>query len=748
MSSPIKIGRLNQIRENDAEGESTLDPKKMREFLAHENITADTFEDMFTFDTAIKILQGYDTGGAADTIEKLEHLRTSLAELGREDILEDETDPEAFRSTIYKELLAAKTLKAQDQLVTEFDMYITIRNYAKRSLEIEKEIDMQLEDHKALVESSLGDSFKSGATEFVNDVKKSWSKMPNIEKLAAVSAIVIGVIWMSGDSENQTITKTKKALWKIVKYGGFGLLANYGIKLFTGKSGIEHLDSATADSRDPEWWTAGFDTDEKKAALLRKSLVYMGDLDFEGAARRYKNAENGEVDLSDVGVTDMTPKECYIAMHVFFKRYGDDVDGFIEQYEGRSAKWKDVVTYTMVEDGRLKGFGVDTLDRAKGGAYEYGVRAWNWMAVGEGIGISKAAYVFCHGREGTDIEVENFVKDRFRLVKNEASIPEFIDEKLSEEYANNYKLAWAENPDTDTIEGASIRSLEVPGESSFACVTVEVDGTSQDARAQAVKKVQDSAKEYFKKEFGDKQKVEGFIKPSHVAFALKETSCTLLVRLPLKGSEEYSRIAIGLAKPGDTIEDKGEEIFRENSEIIYNDLERWQQERIRIHFLLDSEQNNEIQDVCNWVAKKYRTEKGGTITFNKVLEELYTDKDLRDEALEGAGVTNQELSKGGGLGLKNALEKELAIIEKEAAEDLKGRTTDYENAIREMRRLGGYRVRLAILGDTAARKRNKYYPPMNNPEQLKNSYKEKCINYVKEANQFTPGYWDWMKFWE
>lgn len=204
----------------------------------------------------------------------------------------------------------------------------------------------------------------------------------------------------------------------------------------------------------------------------------------------------------------------------------------------------------------------------------------------------------------------------------------------------------------------------------------------------------------------------------------------------LEYAAEFNSLQSGEKSLADVEERRSLELFTKDSKIEYAKLPSYEQERLRIRFLLDSTQTVELEKICDWFTKKYRGI-AGTITIPQVMEQLFTNDEDREAALENTGVRQGLAS---AVTKVEALESRCNEIENDAVTGI-GEDDMVENAKLQLRHEFGYRVRLAIMGDPQARldveKVLKVMPatPENEKEVLKR-YEDYCEEYV-EANKAT-----------
>jgi hypothetical protein len=145
--------------------------------------------------------------------------------------------------------------------------------------------------------------------------------------------------------------------------------------------------------------------------------------------------------------------------------------------------------------------------------------------------------------------------------------------------------------------------------------------------------------------------------------------------------------------------------------------------------LMDSSQSADIQKVLNWYNNKF----SGNTSIAEAQKKLYEDELMRNEAIRETGV-KQNLNVNNHL--LQSFDSKLTKIERSAADDIRAPGYAFNQLVDEMRNIYGYRVRLAILGDSEAQRDLNYYPAQGSkPEILFTAYKAKCEEYVNVRNQ-------------
>lgn len=725
---------LKKIREQDEQKEvqkspenESLHPARIQRYLEENDYTAKNFNDKFNFNTALEILRVKQTPGEVHLEREMVAAKEYLDKIGLngEELLSDGSAA-TFTSTIHKELMTRNALDQEKMLVQAHAKYLLIRNLAYRRLQIQEQFAEVREEEKVGATGSL----KEGFNKVVSDVKENFSKMSKGEKAVAVGALVIGTIWLFSQSDNPKVQKIKDYAWKGLKIAGAGVGFNYVYKLFTGKTALDAFGDYTKKTAGSKgFWKETYKTTEENAEILQKSTLYLGDRDFMDLAKQYRDARGSkskEIRLVTVPESDMSPKEIYTALDTFFKRY--PVDAMEKKYKNwppESRKWSTVISTEMAEDGRFEVEG-NVAERAYDTLREGAHRGYNWL-VADGFGVSAYLYKKIHGKEGSEAEVKDWVKKYFKnVVESNSALKKYTEESFRYKSAQNYK----EVIDRGQIHKEGVKFLEAAGDSLYVVSDVKIDNLAANEKAigDAIKLAETQITDFLKERFPKhKENIYKFTVFEGGACVVEDSTFRLFARMPLPGTADYHALNSGEKTTEDLAERKDIEAFE--TEISYKGLPAWQQEQLRIRFLLDSSQEHELQQICDWFTKKY---KPLGVPIKTVYENLLTNDEDREAALKATKV-KQELVKNSQL-LEHEMEERVTDIEKDAAADAPKEM--FDELIDQMRISWGYKVRLAILGDTAARDRMEFHKATGDKvEKMLKQYEKLCEDYVKERLQ-------------
>lgn len=744
------LGKYRDLDDKNAQGEvlpqqETLNPTRVRDYLEKNGYTAQNFDQRFNYKAALDIISGKTAKGEVQMHDALTKAHAYLDSIGQGDLIEQPNEM-SFASTLNKELTRRNELNRTNDLTEAYRTYHTIRGLAKRSIDIKAHFTDQRKEAQVNTNKGIKEQFGT----LLGNIRTNYGNMTGNEKLITVGGLLVATIWFV-KSENETVKKIRSTVWDALKFTGVavgaGVGVNYLFKLFTGKTALtslnEYVTSSTADNK---LWTETFKTDAKKAEILQKSTVYMGDKDFMDMAQRYREAKannSNEVRLATVSEKDMDPKEVFLALDTFFSRY--PVERMEARYRNYTTRptWMDVVSTEMAEDGRIR-MDANLPSRMLDGAQEYATRGWNWLMVGEGLGIGRYLYLKVRGKNGSDAEVKDFLEELKKTsVMKESELDDFLA-KLSSREAAGFKNA-LHGLNTDALSG--VKFNEVPGDALYIVSPAKLDmvAGNEKAMGDAVKNAQDKADEYLKRKYPQlKDNIEKFRDNTAGCRVVENSTFYWFIKMPLPGTPEFDRKSLGLEVEKNSLTERakgvfgfseadnrrGKEIFGPNDVIDYSKFYRdSDRERFRLHFLVDSSQSAEIGKICDWYARKYKVLNK---TNEEVMDALFNNEDDMKACFKETGVKPAMERK---KALLKEIDSDLTSIERSAASNLKGDTTAKAALADELRRDKGYLFRLSILGDPAARSKVTYDP--NKPEELKKAkedYEKYCKDFVDKRN--------------
>lgn len=759
--------KLKEYRDLDkGHLQQTLHPDRLRAYLEREKITRENFDEKFTIDTAMQISKEGNAPGDRKMYRDLSFATQYVKQNNMTDVTWEESNPDTFASTLNKDLTVmfpnddSKVQAATIPLMHAYRVYWeVVRNVAQKSLELRQGFKDEREGQKTDVEGKIWDKVKGTFKDVFGGVGKNWNKMTSKEKVISAGAL-IGIGAFLSFSQNETVKKIRSAGWKAIKYGAIGVGgvvgADYLFKLFTGETALNSLsDWNESTVGNTDMWMNHFDVTEDDAEKMQHSVVALGRLKLSTVIERFKAAKNKKVEFGSRVSKQMSSEDVYTALAAFFKKYPPD------QLEKKYATSKekptflDAVVNELAESGELEPK-QNAVSAAASTVKEGATRAWNWFVVGEpGLGIMRKGYLAAYGREGNDEQVRKYTEEHLPKLMEE-SIPQekdvqgLLDRKLgpNTKSSKGYLEAQKSSPEAGY---PAIRCKEMPNDSIYMLSEVNLAGRSPSDKENIMTEATKNAYEFLKKKYPTEREenIAKMILIQAGTFVANPPKFILFLRKPTSGGEEYISHFSGTPKVRE--EKPGVEIFDEKSELVYNKLEEYERETLRLRFLLNSEQGPQLQEICNWYKTTYQGAGKSKQDVKNAL--LYGPDAERDQALTEKGLMVPGARKlfGGNDLLKGINGEDTKLtdeIEKPAAQ--KANNPDAYVRLQEfMKRggepgaktAGGYKIRLAIAGDPEARKHlaslGANYDPVNNKDWLANTkaeYKKKCDKLVEDYN--------------
>lgn len=728
-----------------AENQS-LHPVRIRKFMDDNAIKLDNFDEKFNFETALSLLRVKKTGGEAYAEGKMLKLKEYLDTVGRSDWIE-ETNENNFKTKLHTELTERNQLDLEADLMESYRLYHTVRKLALRSLKIKEQTSKELEGQKEGKDSGEKKNYQEDAENFLVKMKDRFMDMDAKEKLILVGTLVIGGFFLS-KWDSDAGKKVKQGVFGVLKAAGAAVGINYMWKLFSGKTALEAFseDKKVKELKTDEFWTKNFDTDKEKAHALQKSFVFLGDQKFADLALQYKKARGGSHEVKMVGVDEkqMSPKEVYAALDIFFSKFEKktSIDEMVRKYP--NATWMVAAGGEMAEAGWLE-FDEGTYARAKKEIDEKATDAFDWLYTAGGIGPTlKKWYMNISGAEDFNEDAyKNWAKEFFNenVRAKEVDVKKFIEQKFMHEPKRSlaFKTLY-ESADPANVDAATgVKFSEVAGDSMYVISTVKLNflGGDKEKIKEQILKAESQVKDFLKKKYpGDAPNIEKFMQISQGLRVAENSTYVLFARMPLKGTAEYHAIDVGKGRQPIEKEKRSTELLTEANKFNYTEMMKtehaWQAEKLRVRFLMDSTQTAELQEILDWFNKKYLG--GKPVKRVDVMDKIFTSDEDMAEALENTHV-KQNLK--GNINLLKGLESRIDDIERDAAKDVIGVGDEYEQIVSVLKKEYGYRVRLAIIGDPEARAALKYDPRIegNTVDGLLEEYEKMCEKYVKDRNE-------------
>lgn len=420
----MPLDQLQKYREKDkrnVEGEvqpenETLNSRYIRDFLRvkmgletgqpgdEESIKRhlDYFDDHFKLSAAIdladskeKDIQHIQTKGEHAIVNLLSKAKAYLDQKGKPDLFED-ANPKSALSNLERLTKDNNDYTRRfPELKEAYFTYNMVRQYCRRIFEVERVAIRDRQTQK----TEIGGDLQAGFAKKIEEVKGNFGNISGEKKLTVLAAAVIGTALLT-TSDSSRMEGWKEGIFNVVKIG-FGLYAaNILWEVFTGKTAIDSISDWTSSTAGNEnFWKKSFHTSPEKAKIVQSSMIYLHDHDFVDLAERYQKAKASntkKIELASVASKDMTSEQIYIALDVFFSQYGGagnpDKNAVNLRKRFRNykppAKWLEIVSIMLVEDGRLE-FKGNLAQRAADNMGAYITSAWNeaaGTAVGAGIG--------------------------------------------------------------------------------------------------------------------------------------------------------------------------------------------------------------------------------------------------------------------------------------------------------------------------------------------------------------------------
>lgn len=389
----------------------------------------------------------------------------------------------------------------------------------------------------------------------------------------------------------------------------------------------------------------------------------------------------------------------------------------------------------------LKGAGKVALAGAKevGSDVAYAAgEAWEWVK-----GLFRKNN---NGQEGTDDQVKEwstkYIENYSQSRKEELGTylhEKIVDKKNADGYENALKTG-----SHDQISGVNIEYIKdndaiyVVAGSHVQDVAGNVQGI-RDSMQKADVGAREFLKRRFPKEVGDK--IDTYAEFNLGAYVVNEASYKVFMRMPLPGTVEFNQRKAGHWTPEAMRGRTDVQIFGPENRFEYDALKDWQQYNLRLRFLVDGSQTDELNAIVDRYNRLYQ-DKGWSIDV--VGERMMNSQQDFDEVFHDLNNTMQFKEKqklAPNNGLLQGIESEFQSLENDAAADVIG-SKDVKNKFEEnVRRTLGVEYRLAILGDREWRAKLNYEPGSSDslkrktPKDLLKIYKVALEKEVKKENQ-------------
>ncbi len=530
--------------------------------------------------------------------------------------------------------------------------------------------------------------------------------------------------------------------------------------------------------------------------ILRDSTVYLGDKKFDYLAQKYEEAKKqgkDEIEIGSVSKNDMTPKQIFIALDVFFNKYDKrSVDGEVVDLQSKYAKWNppakwtEVVTNELIEDQqidmpdstalRMQDGVSGLLERGYASAAIAAGAAWEtttdkadkgWTATKNFFkGLWRGKFP---GREPTKEDFQSYVKEKF--IQRQITTGEFDSyvQGMAGQDAPGFIKAFHEaDKDAahhyDTKNNVKYFVDEATGGTQKIYLVAEnktgvLEGEEAIAKANdgALNNAAEFLKEYLKANYKpgtpDYDDAQEALKHLTLFAAQQGNSfrraeyATALVSMPLPGSHDFKRLMLRTEVADSADKDKkgakekigqGVEYFGEGDKIDYAKMSKPEQEMFRLKFYVDGSNTVMIDEICKYLTNKYRAvvdENGHHMPREAALKRPFAigvdNGDLEDVEKFVPGYKKELYSK---KPLLDGLEAKIQDFEKQASNDAKETEAERKDLYKLIQDGYGYKIRLAILGDTKAQAEVKTWngfsaTSFDKPEDLVEWYGDRTLKH-------------------
>jgi hypothetical protein len=724
--------------------QQTMNGPRVGKFLEEQGLTVDNFNDRFKVEMALEFVQESKAKGEQNMFEIISKTYDYFKKIGLPDLIEEQTRT-TFETTMRKEV-GINHGESEDfiaQLIEGYETYQTVRRQLKIRLAVVQRTREEIGEERELMGEK---TFSEDVKDIWKDVKKNFRKMDGKEKAVVVGGLLLlGIYAMT--SESETAKKVKKVFKGALYLFGGGLFANYAWKLATGKSAIDAFSEWNKGSvGKTDFFEKHFRTTAENNEIMQKGMVYLGDKDFLYLADEYQKAKakgEKEIKIPDVDPKKMKPAEIYTALDIFFKKYPEEKLILRFRNEPEKQTFLQVFVIMMAENKDIGD--VDGLvSRAAETIDDLTTRGWNFFWTGMGFETTRKMYRYVHGKEGEDKEVKEWAERSFAHDTNTMDTlrDNFLIQKFPARHQNFRTLLQAGQVDGTT--GATF--YENANDSVYVMGTAYAEQIVTDSahRKEAFEKARTQAIAFLRTKyataFGGKENVEKFLIESGGVMVIMDQprqSYRYFVRMPLPGTKEFRGIQAGIITAENLEERADTAIFEKDIEYDSDFFKRYQEE-FRLRFYIASDQKEEAQKVLNWFNEKYKTQH---VKISAVLDKILHDDKDKEQAWKECGLIGPEDEKDN-RGLwkrRNVLKEHVARIddiEEEAADEAVNAEEAKNDVIVLLKKELGYKVRLALLGDPAAKAAINFAPEREDAiERLLENYEERSAELVEKYNK-------------
>ncbi len=325
----------------------TFDTNLLRKYLK-DKVTLPNFDQQFTLDLMIDFSAQEPTAKGREIHELFKNAQEIMRNHNLEHAMYD-----VSRNTIEGRLATHQTppgtMTAQEAkvILEAYDHFQQLKGKAKRILYVKEATQKRLEASREGREQ--GNDIQDFISNTLNNAKENWDDYSGGMKLLLAGGALVGTI-MLVTSNNQAIQNVRQQLWRAAPWVGGGFLAWHGTKILSGKTPWEWAtEGGAASTRDSNFFKEAFNANADQADALVESIVKMGDYDFLDLANKYQRA-SGTKRIDGVG---MDPNAAYVALDVFFKKYGLDKTRSKHRLANPRLSYREVMVIEMTEDKSL-----------------------------------------------------------------------------------------------------------------------------------------------------------------------------------------------------------------------------------------------------------------------------------------------------------------------------------------------------------------------------------------------------------
>jgi len=363
----------------------------------------------------------------------------------------------------------------------------------------------------------------------------------------------------------------------------------------------------------------------------------------------------------------------------------------------------------------VKAVGKEALAGAKevgGDLKEAGGETWEWV---------KSLYYENFGRLDTDEKMLEWDKERMRVwvESSQKDLDTTIRQKVPDQEKAQGYIDAGKKGQPEKFNDIVIRFIERNGAVFVAAdETVQNTTTVTKEMIKAPKKSYEGAVAFLQNKYNiPADKIKDMIDMPYLGMHIQDTGVDrVYMRMALPGTPEYNQRLSGGWVPNRLRGLKEEILFNEGNKLDVTKLDDWQKNLLRVRFYLDASQTKELAEICNWYNQHYL---GRGMPHRLVIGAIFEKEDKkRDDTLRSDLRFAPKLVEK--RDLLDTHESEIANIEEKAASKIKGSFAAKQEFETTVRRVWGYRLRLAILGDRASMDLYDYDPASTDKTKIRN----------------------------